>query len=246
MRRGEGHAPGNALCFGAMRLPAPPIVLLSLLAFAAAPSEGREREREPGYQYEREVAVEECFLEIDFGAELRAGDVVELRWSALPDDIEEFEILLSLDDGREFGLRVTPELEAGERHYRWRVPNLAAAAARLRMRMGNGHEERLARPSQPFRILADPEHPVEREQCHEGLWWSGVDASSSPVETSLASGASGARLAARRDERSSGETTPHAPSRPVLRQAARPLPHRIGLASPVRSQPAQRSLPQRN
>lgn len=87
-------------------------------------------------------------------AELRAGETVPLRWSALPAGAEEFEILLSLDDGRTWRVRVTPELDAGGMQYLWRVPDLPAARARLRVRMGTCRAEIACEPSAAFRIVA--------------------------------------------------------------------------------------------
>jgi hypothetical protein len=87
--------------------------------------------------------------------ELRAGETVALRWAALPAGAEEFEILLSLDDGRSWRVRVTPELDAGNTQYLWRVPDLPAARARLRVRMGTPRAEIACEPSEPFRIVGD-------------------------------------------------------------------------------------------
>src|SRR5438046_691846 len=55
--------------------------------------------------------------------ELRAGEVLELRWSELPARVEEMEILLSVDGGRRYGLRVSPECDPLTGCFRWRVPN---------------------------------------------------------------------------------------------------------------------------
>jgi len=69
-------------------------------------------------------------------SELRAGEVVEIRWEMPPGDVEEMELLLSIDDGRHFTLRISPELDPGSRRFRWRVPNLGAESARIAMRVG--------------------------------------------------------------------------------------------------------------
>jgi hypothetical protein len=107
-------------------------------------------------------------------AEVRAGEVIELRWHDLPATVEELEILLSVDGGRHFALRVSPELEARERVYRWRVPNLATSDARLRIRMGTREGERETAPTRAFRIIAREDAPIERILFHEGTWWTGV------------------------------------------------------------------------
>ena len=85
--------------------------------------------------------------------ELHAGEMVALRWGALPAGAEEFEILLSLDDGHTWHVRVTPELDAGATRYLWRVPDLPAARARLRVRFGRGSAEIACEPTALFRII---------------------------------------------------------------------------------------------
>lgn len=107
-------------------------------------------------------------------AEVRAGEVIELRWHDLPAAVEELEILLSVDGGRHFALRVSPELEARERVYRWRVPNLATSDARLRIRMGTREGERETATTRAFRIIGREGVPIERLQFHEGTWWTGI------------------------------------------------------------------------
>ncbi len=113
-------------------------------------------------------------------AELRAGDVVTLRWSEPGHEVEEMEVLLSVDGGRSYPLRVSPELDARSRAYRWRVPELDAAAARLRIRVGHRDGERECPPSAPFRIAARPataaRRPTPGATVHEAGWWDGWDA----------------------------------------------------------------------
>ncbi len=46
------------------------------------------------------------------GASLRAGDEVEVRWTGVPSDAEEMELLLSLDGGKRIALRLTSEISA--------------------------------------------------------------------------------------------------------------------------------------
>ena len=101
---------------------------------------------------------------------LRAGDVIRVRWRGVPPETRELEVLLSLDDGRTYPLRVTAELEPREGGFRWRVPNLAAERARLRLRYESGAGEMSGEASVPFRIVADPGAPREDPVFHEGLW----------------------------------------------------------------------------
>ena len=115
------------------------------------------------------------------GHAVRAGTFVELRWEALPADVEELEILLSLDGGRQFNLRVSPECDPGTGRYRWRVPNLASSNARLMLRYRLEGREREAEPTAPFVILARTDAPAEFDQFSEHGWWSGLERA--PAET---------------------------------------------------------------
>src|SRR5262245_32960283 len=67
---------------------------------------------------------------------LHDGDVVTLAWSGVPDGAREVEVLLSVDGGAHFPLRVTAELDVHRGRAMWRVPNLPAESARLRLRFG--------------------------------------------------------------------------------------------------------------
>jgi hypothetical protein len=109
------------------------------------------------------------------GPEVAAGQVVELSWGELPAGIDELEILLSLDDGRSFPIRVTPELDAHERSFRWRVPNLPAGRARLRMRLGSERAEIEGGPGEPFRIVESAAPSASGPLFHEGGFWTGLD-----------------------------------------------------------------------
>jgi hypothetical protein len=108
--------------------------------------------------------------------DVRAGQTIELRWPGLPRDFDELEILLSIDDGRTFPIRVSPELEAREGRYVWHVPNLASGTARLRVRANLDGAEREFEPSQAFTIVANIDAPAELDLVHEGDWWRGLDA----------------------------------------------------------------------
>jgi hypothetical protein len=106
---------------------------------------------------------------------VHAGDCVVIRWDHLP-GVDELEILLSVDGGRTYPLRVSPQLEGHETKHSWRVPNLGVSGARLRLRVHRGgHEVELA-PSAPFDIVADPTRPGDLLLSHEGSWWDGLNA----------------------------------------------------------------------
>jgi hypothetical protein len=107
--------------------------------------------------------------------ELHSGDVVELTWSQAPRDIDELEILLSVDGGRHYALRVSPELDAKNGRWFWRVPQLSAAHASLRLRVGDERDEALGEPTPEFSIVsgAAPSNTAEPEArpVHETAWW---------------------------------------------------------------------------
>jgi hypothetical protein len=82
-----------------------------------------------------------AFTQPEPGATLHGGDLVEIRWSGVPPEADEVELLLSVDGGRHFSLRLTEELDARSRSFLWRVPDLAADGAALAVRMGIGGRE---------------------------------------------------------------------------------------------------------
>jgi hypothetical protein len=112
-------------------------------------------------------------LNFSAGAEVRAGETIEIGWDDVDPSIDELELQLSLDGGRHYALRVSPELDPGDHRYRWRVPGLASGEARLRLRFHRDGRECDGEVSASFRIVAREGAAIEREQFHEGAWWSG-------------------------------------------------------------------------
>jgi hypothetical protein len=100
--------------------------------------------------------------------EIRGGRRVTLRWDALPPAVEELEILLSLDDGRSFGWRISPEIAGSEGTYPWDVPSLNAPAARVRIRAHVGGREVDGPVGPAFSIVADPALARDRWSFREG------------------------------------------------------------------------------
>jgi len=119
------------------------------------------------------------------GGELTAGQIVELSWGELPAGVGELEILLSLDDGRHYAVRVSPELDARERSFRWRVPLLPAARARLRMRLGSARAEIETEPTEPFRIVGSLSEPAPQHLVLEGPLWTGFEPLGSGARQSI-------------------------------------------------------------
>ena len=78
--------------------------------------------------------------------------MVEIRWSDVPGDADEIELLLSVDGGRHFSLRLTDELNSDSRSFLWRVPALSAETATLAIRVGIHGRETLSAPGPLFRL----------------------------------------------------------------------------------------------
>jgi hypothetical protein len=81
---------------------------------------------------------------------------------------------------------VTRELEAGEQVIRWRVPNLPARSARIRVRFERGEHEIEGPPSAAFQIVACGGEQ-DLQAFHEGNWWEGMELRSERPRASLTS-----------------------------------------------------------
>jgi hypothetical protein len=109
------------------------------------------------------------------GAVLRAGELTEVRWSPLPAEVEEVELLLSLDGSWGSSLRLTRQLEPGACRFTWSVPNLPTTSARLRLRFGGLGGEELAAAGAPFTIVTARDAPLAGLQLlRSELWVSDV------------------------------------------------------------------------
>jgi hypothetical protein len=103
--------------------------------------------------------------------ETRAGEPVTICWEAIGPGVEEFELILSLDGGEHWNLRISPEFDSGERRFVWKVPNLAAGEARLRIRGRMDGREVLGPASVAFRMVAQAGLPPESWLFWEHAWW---------------------------------------------------------------------------
>jgi hypothetical protein len=95
------------------------------------------------------------------GDTLAAGSTAEIEWAPLARlfdlrGVEEWEAFLSLDGGATYPLRITPHLDADLRTFRWQVPPVAAADARLLLRLGDERRETLVELPQRFSIVSSP------------------------------------------------------------------------------------------
>lgn len=112
------------------------------------------------------LAAPAGFVSPAAGARVESGQTVAVEWnlfSPSPFGFEESELLLSLDGGRTFPLRVTREIAPGARQLFWRVPALPTTRARLALRTGSGDpdSETIRLVGQEFSIVAGPRLPLE-------------------------------------------------------------------------------------
>lgn len=109
-------------------------------------------------------------LGVPEGVTVRPGDRIELAWEGLDRGVREVEFELSLDGGR--WVRISPELEALEGHWTWRVPALDAADARIRLRCGGHRREEVAAVGGSFRISSGAS---KGDAESLGEWWPALD-----------------------------------------------------------------------
>jgi hypothetical protein len=111
------------------------------------------------------------------GASLAAGSIVEVRWDVPCREepgADEAELVLSLDGGMTFPIRVSPELAVCRDAFRWRVPALASGRARLALRAGSGEasdDERLALVGEEFAIVTGDAEGAEPLLRGSREWW---------------------------------------------------------------------------
>ena len=111
------------------------------------------------------------------GASLAAGAIIEVRWEIPCGEdpaAEEAELVLSLDGGMTFPIRVSPELTACRDAFRWRVPALPSGRARLALRSGSGEasdDERLTLVSEEFTIVTGDAETSEPLMRGAREWW---------------------------------------------------------------------------
>ncbi len=99
-------------------------------------------------------------------ARLEPGSIQPITWSLGADSeaFDEMELVLSLDGGRTFPLRVTRRIAPDASVWLWEVPALPAEHARLGLRVGSDQpaaEERIALVSGEFSIAAPPSASLE-------------------------------------------------------------------------------------
>lgn len=105
------------------------------------------------------------------GERLVPGQTVDLRWTSLPPRVDEFEVLLSLDGGRHYPVRLTPQLDPSLGGLAWTVPNLPTDQARLRLRWGCDGVELEGPESTVFSIGSRDGQPMQAARYRDGEWW---------------------------------------------------------------------------
>jgi hypothetical protein len=109
------------------------------------------------------------------GEALVAGSSVEIRWALLPEDVEEMELLLSIDGLDAASIRLTPRMDPRAGSFRWDVPRIAAAAARLRIRYGQDGRETDGEPGETFSIALSPCLGTSPLLHRDGEFWVAPD-----------------------------------------------------------------------
>ena len=112
----------------------------------------------------------------DAGARVQPGSTLTATW-ALPAGrlagSDEMELVLSLDGGRTFPVRLTGRIPVDARSATWRAPALPSGTVRLALRAGRQEEEEseeLLAVSEPFAIEA-PSGPVDDALFPVGREW---------------------------------------------------------------------------
>ena len=177
------------------------------------------------------------------GARLQPGEIVRVSWTlgaSARREFDEMELVLSLDGGRSFPLRVTGEVSPAEDSVLWRVPRLPSEHARVALRAGrseNKESETIRTVSAEFTILAGAGDPPEQLSRVRGEWRTREAAAGSPKDLpdgSLAASPDEMRAAPPSD--SAAETPGPAASEPTRGRCDGP-------PAPVRPEKTERSRP---
>ena len=188
------------------RLAFVPLVALSLLS-SAARAEG------PSLRF------------LDAGPFLVGGQRVTVAWAGIPPDVDELELLLSVDGGERFPIRLTRSVDPAPGSVVWIVPSLATSSARLRLRFGREGREEDGEPSAPFRIFVPPGTPSSRLERREGECWVAgealpVPSGIRPVEGARSASEDEALAANLPDDDVSGQAPPWMVAAHFAREAA--------------------------
>jgi len=108
------------------------------------------------------------------GSALRAGTPDLVRWTGVPEESDELEILLLVGDGARIPVRLTGELDGRTRSFTWVVPNLPSPRARLLVRFEDEGLETEAEAGPSFEIVPDATRPIEEVRRQGSELWTGA------------------------------------------------------------------------
>lgn len=114
-------------------------------------------------------------------ARVEVGATVEIPLAEVR-DADEMELVLSLDGGATFPVRVTAEIEPGTTSIAWRVPNLPSRSARLALRAGADGRESIRAIGAAFAIEPDPLARPEDAARVAGEWRTREARDASPAD----------------------------------------------------------------
>jgi len=173
------------------------------------------------------------FVASPAGGRVRAGEVVPLSWSlgaAGTADRDEMELVLSLDDGATFPIRVVARLAPSDAEVAWRVPALPAEHARLALRAGEdgaGETEEIVAVSDAFTITASRFESLERLFAVADEWRTEDALEGAPARSGdggLAPPEKTPEVAAGERDRSEPETSPAGDESPAGSDEGRSMP----------------------
>ena len=188
------------------------------------------------------------------GDRVRAGEILPLSWTLDASgmaDRDEMELVLSLDDGATFPIRVVARLAAADGAVRWRVPALPTEHARLALRAGDegaAETEEIVAVSGRFAIATSRFETLERLYPVADEWRTRDALEGAPARTGdggLAAEENTPEVASREREKSATETSPVADANPASSDQGRlaaPLPPIAADDSPAPAPRAPRPL----
>jgi hypothetical protein len=131
----------------------------------------------------------DTFVSPSSGGRLQPGSSLVVSWtldSSAVQRVDEMELILSLDDGASFPVRVTGRIDPEARSARWRVPALPSVHARIALRSGREEQpgtERLLLVSEPFAIDSVRTLPLEELYSVGDEWRTREALEGAPVRT---------------------------------------------------------------
>lgn len=179
------------------------------------------------------AAAAGVFVSSPAGGRARPGELVPLSWALDRAEMgrrDEMELVLSLDDGATFPIRVVARLDAADGGTRWRVPSLPTERARLALRAGRdgeGGTEELVAVSESFAIAACRFDAPEELFAVADEWRTRDALEGAPARSAadgLDSEEDAPEVASADRETSEPDTSPVADAAPAAIDEGRPVP----------------------